>query len=911
MKFELFYKKDRCLTRRLILVKQEEAREFRLEGQNSGPRFDESIEFLKLAWYCSRGRCSWKRIPLLRISRRLMDNDYCNKSDLRETVDPDTKIQKAVVEDSEPRIARIRENLKLSHMGPGKKKVNASPVIPETGRFSNGLGPFDLMADIIVGSQHGPNNSGLFGVVQSPIRPLRPSFVSSLSTSSTSEPQLTSSQMAQKMQNIIDVPLLTIHTNLPFKKNQERKSNATKSSETNIPFISTGVGSGKSSTTSDRTNDSSYRKRKRKRSDYNNTDTENWQKPCTSSTTAKMEYEDNKMTISELFGEEKLETGNGKKRPWEKDEQESPDSGFADEINDQNREQFHRLPLQTIIGELSHISPLLTPPRHPQKNNGPTLPVIINLDRLDSAQLLRIKNVFIKNAPVFLSTVALPDYVLSPPVLPTLKMNEMEHYKFATLILSWFPKVVQLTAMTTAVTPAKKFIVQVQPHRHRALRKNLRRNSQLTTSEFVPKIVIIVINVNESIPRCGSASNDDRKHEPATLKMMTSKSHLLREKEKYTTFRIKGSNGLSDQFSSGTTTVQLRELKKKQVSDTTRIVNDNMRVKIVKSSKCKDGDISPTKKFKKDTSVRNKFTDGVKEISDDFLCYRSHTAPAKKTILEKNDDGSYKCANYYLDEIARPLKHRADKESGDYIRKTLAYMDAAVYFILSSATERENRQRQYTIARDSAELMKTIIKWSGASTANLSPLERHFISRFRILSFRVQAVLNYYLYSLKIGSCMSNFGALTKWEPQLTELDAAAMRNDGAASVSSQGDSSANTETPSPASSTNSGHGEHQKDAKMLLNPYLMFQINIPVSIYQAQRSQLSILHHLMWSDRLWKQTSTKISSSEQEMVKHLDQICGPLTVDLNLHLLSEYLATAVTWLRMEYRAEKGHLSPS
>ncbi|KAM3723524.1 AF4/FMR2 family member [Dirofilaria immitis] len=877
-----------------------------------------------------------------------MDNDYCNKSDLRETVDPDTKIQKAVVEDSEPRIARIRENL------------------------VNGLGPFDLMADIIVGSQHGPNNSGLFGVVQSPIRPLRPSFVSSLSTSSTSEPQLTSSQMAQKMQNIIDVPLLTIHTNLPFKKNQERKSNATKSSETNIPFISTGVGSGKSSTTSDRTNDSSYRKRKRKRSDYNNTDTENWQKPCTSSTTAKMEYEDNKMTISELFGEEKLETGNGKKRPvsmlknmekkivkWEKDEQESPDSGFADEINDQNREQFHRLPLQTIIGELSHISPLLTPPRHPQKNNGPTLPVIINLDRLDSAQLLRIKNVFIKNAPVFLSTVALPDYVLSPPVLPTLKNERNGTLQVCNPDFKLVSKSSAVDSNDDSGNTCKKI--------HSA---GATPSSSCSAKEFK----------KESIPRCGSASNDDRKHEPATLKnddlkitlvkkfikqcdktyvtaSVTSgikenekrnkkgsssppnsineqlssiskksqqlKSALLissdksddilkgkdkkecldsehsREKEKYTTFRIKGSNGLSDQFSSGTTTVQLRELKKKQVSDTTRIVNDNMRVKIVKSSKCKDGDISPTKKFKKDTSVRNKFTDGVKEISDDFLCYRSHTAPAKKTILEKNDDGSYKCANYYLDEIARPLKHRADKESGDYIRKTLAYMDAAVYFILSSATERENRQRQYTIARDSAELMKTIIKWSGASTANLSPLERHFISRFRILSFRVQAVLNYYLYSLKIGSCMSNFGALTKWEPQLTELDAAAMRNDGAASVSSQGDSSANTETPSPASSTNSGHGEHQKD------------INIPVSIYQAQRSQLSILHHLMWSDRLWKQTSTKISSSEQEMVKHLDQICGPLTVDLNLHLLSEYLATAVTWLRMEYRAEKGHLSPS
>lgn len=55
--------------------------------------------------------------------------------------------------------------------------------------------------------------------------------------------------------------------------------------------------------------------------------------------------------------------------------------------------------LQTIIGELGHISPLLTPPRQPQKNDGHTLPVTINLNHLDSAQLLRIKNMFIKNAP--------------------------------------------------------------------------------------------------------------------------------------------------------------------------------------------------------------------------------------------------------------------------------------------------------------------------------------------------------------------------------------------------------------------------------------------------------------------------------------------------------------------------------
>lgn len=62
---------------------------------------------------------------------------------------------------------------------------------------------------------------------------------------------------------------------------------------------------------------------------------------------------------------------------------------------------------------------------------------------------------------------------------------------------------------------------------------------------------------------------------------------------------------------------------------------------------------------------------------------------------------------------------------------------------------------------------------------------------------------------------MSNFGALTKWEPQLIELDAAAMRNDGAGSVSSQGGSSGNTDIASPASSTNSGHGERQKEVSL------------------------------------------------------------------------------------------------
>uniref|UniRef100_A0A0R3RJP5 AF4/FMR2 family member lilli n=1 Tax=Elaeophora elaphi TaxID=1147741 RepID=A0A0R3RJP5_9BILA len=877
-------------------------------------------------------------------------------SDVRETVDSDSEIQKSMdEEDSEPRIARIRENL------------------------VDGLGPFDLMADIIVGSQHGPNNSGLFGVVQSPIRPLRPSFVPTSSTSSAPESHLTASQMAQRMQNIVDVPLATIHTNLPFKKNQERKNNSTKGSEpaaSSANFVNTSSGNSMTSTTSSRTDDNSCRKRKRRRSDCNNTDTENWQKPCTSNTTAKVECGD-RMMINELFGEEKLENGNTKKRTidmlknmekkivkWEKEEQESPDSGFADEINDQNREQFHRPRLQTIIGELGHISPLLTPPRQPQKSDGPTLPVIINLDRLDSSQLLRIKNVFIKNAPVFLSTVALPSCVLSPPVRPTSRNERDGTSQLCDSDFKLVPSSTTIDSNGSSVASCKKQIIHsAGATPSSSSTKDFKKHCYSTSSDDRKHELAVLKNddlkitlIKKFVKQCDKAyvttsttssikENEKRKRKdssappnscneqsPSTSKpgkksaQLKFASHVpsskpddlkgkdkkegldnehSREKEKFTTSRSKDCSGLNDQLGDSTGIAQVRELKKKVNDAAVSIANnnssqvDNTRVKVAKSSKCKDSEVSLVKKCKKDACSGNKLADGMQEISGDFVCCKSRTAPTKKTVLEKNHDGTYKSANYYLDEVARPLKHRADKESGDHIRKTLAYMDAAVYFILSSATERENRQRQYTIARDSAELMKTIIKWSGASAASLSSLERHFISRFRILSFRVQAVLNYYLYSLKMGSCMSNFGALTKWEPQLTELDAAAMRNDGAASVSSQGGSSANTETPSPASSTNSGHGERQKE------------INVPVSIYQAQRSQLSILHHLMWSDRLWKQTLGKMNSPEQEMVKHLDQICGPLTVDLSLHSLSEYLATAVTWLRAEYRAEKERLSPS
>ncbi|VDP12102.1 unnamed protein product [Onchocerca flexuosa] len=101
------------------------------------PRYEESIESsYQLVCYCSGSDRPLGDIPsfVMRWDERLlseprghqgpwpsMNNNHSGRSDLRETVDPDTQIQKAMTEDSEPRIARIRENLKLAHMSPGEK----------------------------------------------------------------------------------------------------------------------------------------------------------------------------------------------------------------------------------------------------------------------------------------------------------------------------------------------------------------------------------------------------------------------------------------------------------------------------------------------------------------------------------------------------------------------------------------------------------------------------------------------------------------------------------------------------------------------------------------------------------------------------------------------------------------------
>ncbi|VDN17452.1 unnamed protein product [Gongylonema pulchrum] len=174
-----------------------------------------------------------------------------------------------------------------------------------------------------------------------------------------------------------------------------------------------------------------------------------------------------------------------------------------------------------------------------------------------------------------------------------------------------------------------------------------------------------------------------------------------------------------------------------------------------------------------------------------------------------------------------------------------------------------------------------------------------------MLSWRVQAVLNYCLYTLKDSTCITIFGKLMRHESQFVSLDEKLNRNEAGA----QNASKTIAGTPSPASSSNSGRGERQASpliSVLLFLPLNHMNVPVPADLYQAQRTQLSILHHLMWSDRLWQQTSGAMTSIDREMEKHLEELCGPLTVNASLIDLAEYLATAVTWLQAEYQAEKG-----
>lgn len=93
----------------------------------------------------------------------------------------------------------------------------------------------------------------------------------------------------------------------------------------------------------------------------------------------------------------------------------------------------------------------------------------------------------------------------------------------------------------------------------------------------------------------------------------------LREKKKSAISRSKGCKELYGQPNG--CKMEHRDLKKKQMNDAVtnvtdnKIQIDNMRIKVAKNFKCKDGEAPLAKKSKKDLIAGNKCADGVQVIS--------------------------------------------------------------------------------------------------------------------------------------------------------------------------------------------------------------------------------------------------------------------------------------------------------
>ncbi|MFH4983471.1 hypothetical protein AB6A40_010180 [Gnathostoma spinigerum] len=79
------------------------------------------------------------------------------------------------------------------------------------------LGPYHVTSDIIVNTQHGPVNSGLFGIMQSPINSLSSVRFPNSSNDSIGDERLSTARCLETMKDVAP-PLSVIETTLPFSK---------------------------------------------------------------------------------------------------------------------------------------------------------------------------------------------------------------------------------------------------------------------------------------------------------------------------------------------------------------------------------------------------------------------------------------------------------------------------------------------------------------------------------------------------------------------------------------------------------------------------------------------------------------------------------------------------------------------
>ncbi|GMR42205.1 hypothetical protein PMAYCL1PPCAC_12400 [Pristionchus mayeri] len=265
-------------------------------------------------------------------------------------------------------------------------------------------------------------------------------------------------------------------------------------------------------------------------------------------------------------------------------------------------------------------------------------------------------------------------------------------------------------------------------------------------------------------------------------------------------------------------------------------------------------------------------------------CRAADLVPLSPPPLEQRSDiEGY--TNY-----AKERKHRGDA-SQDRVLRFLHYMESSVYFALSVSFYHPSKSNDRDLSMAGCVLKDTVDLIKHGLVLIEKEGNPHLMNRAKILCFRAQSVLNYHMYFVRSNKFPRRAEALASLESQVHEVPRESPKKEENGGKKS-GDKSS---TPSHSSSSNSSN-----------------MVTMPMSLWKMKSSQVSTFSHLEWSHILWNDSIKLMTVNEKFYWNTIDNLIlqsfewgCPLHVGSSLLHLSHFINIAVSWMRLEYEAER------